>query len=378
MIKTPPPRPPNPAFIRNEDDRQIIHDLFLSFARTDYHSDQPDAEPCLLVDDLRDLLLSIGDRPSEEALGRLLEKVDTDNSGTIEFGEFVAGCEEILGVGGSEVDVDALVATFRAIDRDGSGDLTLDELASLLTTTGGSLSQDNIDAIMAAADANGDGAIDLAEFLTLMTDPAHTNLSWRLRAGFRVSLVMGGPGSGKGTLCGRLVDRCGVDHFSSGDMLRKEVESGSGLAGSIQQIMQEGRLVPSSTIIALLKKQLRRFAGSRVALDGFPRSVDNYRDFERMCGRPEFAMLVDVPDEVMMERMLRRGETSGRADDNAETAAKRLRTYRKQTEPTIKHLTASGVPLYRLDGRRSPEEVWADLVGKSATIRSLATSSNPK
>jgi len=75
-----------------------------------------------------------------------------------------------------------------------------------------------------------------------------------------------------------------------------------------------------------------------------------------------------VPDETMVERILKRAETSGRADDNEETAKKRLSTYHQQTEPTIAQLELEGVPIYQLDGRKSPDEVWADLVEQCPLI----------
>jgi len=367
----------NTAFIRNEQDRQIIRDLFLSFAQTS----SPDAsEPFLLVDDLRELLLSIGDRPSDETLAKLVEAVDVDRSGTIEYDEFINGCEQIFSGttsststdadadDSSPLDIDSLVTTFRTLDRDGSGDLSLDELSGLLSTAGSTLSELDVTDIMNAADENDDGVISLDEFIGFMTDPTKVNLSWRIRSSFRVALVMGGPGSGKGTLCERLVKQARVTHFSSGDMLRNEIESGSPLAQSITRTMNEGRLVSSTTIIALLKKQLRRFPGALVALDGFPRNLENYVDFDKVCGRPEFAIKIDVPDETMVERILKRAETSGRADDNEETAKKRLSTYHEQTEPTIKQLELDGVPIYQLDGMKSPDEVWADLVEKCPLI----------
>mmetsp|Transcript_9076 Transcript_9076/g.20512 ORF Transcript_9076/g.20512 Transcript_9076/m.20512 type:complete len:148 (-) Transcript_9076:194-637(-) len=92
------------------------------------------------------------------------------------------------------------------------------------------------------------------------------------------------------------------------------------LAKSIEQTMKEGKLVPSSTIIALLKKQLRQFPGSLVALDGFPRNKQNYLDFNMVLGSPEFAIFVDVPDDEMISRIMKRAETSGQTDDNLETA----------------------------------------------------------
>lgn len=175
----------------------MIRDLFLSFAT------QQDGEdtPSLRVEDLRGLLLAIGDRPSDSKLSRLIEVVDADKNGRIEYDEFVAGCEEILDFSCMEcteeemaLNIDTLVDIFHTLDADGSGDLTLDEISGLLSTASVSLGQEDARDIMNAADANDDGKLCLEEFLRLMTDRSKNKYTWRIRSGFRACLVMGGPG----------------------------------------------------------------------------------------------------------------------------------------------------------------------------------------
>ena len=351
------------SFIRTPKDERVIRDLFLSFSHS--HIGE---EPSLNTSDLRDLLLAIGDHPSDSKLAQLIERVDENGDGVVEYNEFLQGCDAILGSDGGDsseedtpLDIDALVATFRNLDKDGSGDLSIDELAGLISTTGGQLSEATAQEIMEQADQNHDGVISLTEFIDLMTDPNKAKFSWRLRSGFRVCLVMGGPGSGKGTLCDKLVENAGITHYSSGEMLREEIASGSPLAKAIESMMEQGQLVPSTTIIALLKKQLRKMPGTLVALDGFPRNLENYHDFDAVCGTPEFAIYVDVSDEEMLRRIMKRAETSGRVDDNIETAKKRLQTFHEQTEPTLSQLEKSNVPIYRLDGTQSPDEIWKEL-----------------
>ena len=361
------------AFIRTPQDEKVARDLFLSFAHS--HIGE---EPSLNTADLRDLLLAIGDSPSDSKLAELVERIDENGDGVVEYDEFLRGCEATLGgggdLGGGEdapvVDIDSLVATFRNLDKDGSGDLTIDELAGLISTTGGSLSEATAQEIMDQADSNRDGVISLTEFVDLCTDPNKIKYSWRLRSGFRVCLVMGGPGSGKGTICEKLVKEAGITHYSSGEMLREEIASGSPLAKTIESMMEQGQLVPSTTIIALLKKQLRKMPGALVALDGFPRNLENYHDFDAVCGTPEFAIFVDVSDEEMIRRIMKRAETSGRVDDNIDTARKRLKTFHEQTTPTLSQLNKSNVPIYRLDGGKSPDEIWKELIEACPPIRS--------
>ena len=87
----------------------------------------------------------------------------------------------------------------------------------------------------------------------------------------------------------------------------------------------------------------------------------NYLDFDEVLGTPEFAIVVDVPDDEMISRIMKRAETSGRADDNLETAKLRLNTFHEQTEPTLEQLKLNNVPIYRLDGTQTPDEIWNEL-----------------
>ena len=112
--------------------------------------------------------------------------------------------------------------------------------------------------------------------------------------------------------------------------------------------------------MALMKKSMSQSPGHWVGLDGFPRSAANCQDFEDVCGKPHCAFYLDVPDDVMVERILNRGQ--GRADDNLETAHKRLDTFHEQGKPTLEALKQAGVPVHVLDATQSPDEVWLQLI----------------
>ncbi|CAN0221021.1 unnamed protein product [Discosporangium mesarthrocarpum] len=98
----------------------------------------------------------------------------------------------------------------------------------------------------------------------------------------------------------------------------------------VAEKMKEGKLVEASTVLALLEKFLAMHPGRYVLLDGFPRSLDNARDWSRLFGPPEAYIRLDVPDDVMTKRIVERGLRSGRPDDNAEVARARIATYHQQ------------------------------------------------
>lgn len=228
-----------------------------------------------------------------------------------------------------------LFATFadpdtRTLDRAG--------LAAVLDSIGERPGESTLSRLFAEADTDESGTIDLAEFLTasdsiLGGSPARS--IW----------VVGGPGSGKGLLCSRLVSECGVSHVSCGDMLREEVVRGTPLGRQVAEIMQRGELVSSRTIIALLRRRMREFPGRRLLLDGFPRSRQNAVDFADHCGHPELALVLVCPEATMVDRILARAETEGRADDNIDTALARIETFRAQGEPTLAWLREHKVPI---------------------------------
>ena len=160
-----------------------------------------------------------------------------------------------------------------------------------------------------------------------------------------------------------------MGHVSCGDMLREEVAADTPLGKQVASIMQRGELVSSELIVTLLRRRMRRFGGRRLLLDGFPRSKQNAIDFESQCGTPELALHLVVRDELCLERIERRGRLEGRADDNRETALRRLDVYRESSAPTLEWLRGSGVPILQIDANGTPEDVWGQLLAIGRLMR---------
>ncbi|XP_054714430.1 adenylate kinase isoenzyme 1-like [Uloborus diversus] len=154
-----------------------------------------------------------------------------------------------------------------------------------------------------------------------------------------VIFVIGGPGSGKGTQCEKIVQKYGFTHLSTGDLLREECNSGSERGTRLVDIMKKGQLVPNDEVLALLKEVIQKNLSNSngFLIDGYPREAGQAVEFENQVCKCSFLLFFDVPDEVMKTRLMERGKTSGRADDNEETILKRLDTFHKHTQPILDH-----------------------------------------
>ena len=153
-------------------------------------------------------------------------------------------------------------------------------------------------------------------------------------------VIFGAHGSGKGTQSDLIIEKYGLNHISTGDVLRNEMKNGTPLGQTARQYIDEGKLVPDSLIIDMLAKVYDSFGSEHkgVIFDGFPRTVPQAEALKKMLaerGHKVAAMIeLDVPEDELMTRLLKRGELSGRSDDNAETIKKRLDVYHNQTSAT--------------------------------------------
>ena len=174
----------------------------------------------------------------------------------------------------------------------------------------------------------------------------------------RAVFVLGGPGSGKGTQCERLIEKYGVKHLSAGDLLRAEVASGSAVGEECQALMKEGKLVPTEVTLGLIRKAMAQAEQKTFIIDGFPRAVDQGEAFEAAIKPCEFVLFLDCPKETMQERLLKRGETSGRADDNLETIAKRFDTFMEVSMPVMDHFADK---VHKVSSVPAPDEVFVEV-----------------
>eukprot|EP00946_MAST-07B_sp_MAST-7B-sp1_P003761 g3761.t1 len=176
-----------------------------------------------------------------------------------------------------------------------------------------------------------------------------------------IVFALGGPGAGKGTQCARVVKEFGFTHLSTGDLLRAEAASGSEQGKRLQAIMSKGELVPDEEILTMLKSAMDRSGSKRFLLDGFPRKLEQAFKFEQDVGSCTFCVSFDCSDETMKARLMKRGESSGRADDVDEaTIANRIKTFHDESEAAIDFYERLG-RLHRVNAEQDEDTIWSQL-----------------
>ena len=153
-------------------------------------------------------------------------------------------------------------------------------------------------------------------------------------------VIFGATGSGKGTQSERIVEKYGINHISTGDVLRAEIKNGTELGKTAKGYIDQGQLIPDELMIDILASVFDSFKDSKgVIFDGFPRTIAQAEALKKMLAErgQDVSVMVDleVPEDELMVRLIKRGKDSGRADDNEETIKKRLHVYHSQTAPLI-------------------------------------------
>ena len=179
-------------------------------------------------------------------------------------------------------------------------------------------------------------------------------------------VIFGAPGSGKGTQSARIVEKYGLNHISTGDVLRAEIAAGTELGKTAKALIDNGQLIPDELMIGILAAKLDSLAGGNgVIFDGFPRTIAQAEELKKMLvarGQDVTAMLeLDVPEDELMDRLLKRGQAFGRADDNEETIKKRLVVYAEQTAPLKDWYKNEGKHCY-INGLGELDRIFEDIV----------------
>jgi adenylate kinase len=178
-------------------------------------------------------------------------------------------------------------------------------------------------------------------------------------------VIFGAPGSGKGTQSERLIEKYGLHHISTGDILRQEIENQTALGMIADEYISQGHLVPDQLVVDMLADILDKTSNKKgYIFDGFPRTILQAQALDHLLRERETSVIavfsLSVEDNELIRRLLKRGELAGRSDDTPETVEKRLVVYKEQTEPLKEYYKKMG-KLFKIKGRNSIEEVFESI-----------------
>ena len=180
-------------------------------------------------------------------------------------------------------------------------------------------------------------------------------------------VLFGPPGSGKGTQSEKIIDRYGLTHLSTGDLLRAELAAETDLGLQAKSIMERGELVSDSIIIGMIRNRIAGQAGAKgFIFDGFPRTVAQAEALDELLGEQDMKidlMLgLEVERQELIDRLLKRGMEHGRSDDNLETIENRIKVYESQTSPVMNFYDGQGK--YRgVNGMGGIDDIFDRLIG---------------
>lgn len=188
-------------------------------------------------------------------------------------------------------------------------------------------------------------------------------------------VLLGAPGSGKGTQAARLKEYLQVPHISTGDLLRAEVAAGSPLGLQAKEVMARGELVSDDILLGMLRERFSRDdTKAGFILDGYPRNLAQAAALDELLGslgqKFDAAVQLTVDNEQIIERLAGRAKAEGRADDNPESVRKRLEVYDAQTAPVIEFYRQHG-QLTVVDGVGSLDEVFQRIIEAIAPAKAV-------
>ena len=180
-------------------------------------------------------------------------------------------------------------------------------------------------------------------------------------------VIFGAPGSGKGTQSQKLIDRYGFTHISTGDVLRSQIAVGTELGKIADSYISKGQLIPDDLMVDILAQEVDRLRpqSNGFIFDGFPRTIPQAEALKKMLeqrGEEVHSVIgLEVADEELMERLVKRGVDSGRSDDNPETIGRRLKVYHDTTSPLREYYSNEGkyIPIH---GSGHVDEIFTNIV----------------
>ncbi|MDL2223823.1 adenylate kinase [Bacteroidales bacterium OttesenSCG-928-M06] len=175
-------------------------------------------------------------------------------------------------------------------------------------------------------------------------------------------VIFGAPGSGKGTQSELIIQKYGLHHISTGEILRKEIENKSALGLIAEEYIGQGKLVPDQLVIDMFADIIDKTAHNKgYIFDGFPRTLSQSKALDDMLRERNTSVAavfsLSVEEEELINRLLKRGEACGRSDDNLETIKNRLTVYKEQTEPLKEYYKKKG-KLFNVKGSGSIEDIF--------------------
>jgi len=173
-------------------------------------------------------------------------------------------------------------------------------------------------------------------------------------------ILFGPPGAGKGTQANFIAEKYNVAHISTGDVLREAVKNKTEVGLRAKSFMDKGELVPDSVVIEIIKQKLTSLIDMKFMLDGFPRTVPQAEALDKMLGELgvnlDVVVFLDVNDEEVVQRIMKRQELENRQDDTEDVLRNRLNVYRDQTSPLGEFYKNKAI-LKKINGIGSVEDI---------------------
>ena len=175
-------------------------------------------------------------------------------------------------------------------------------------------------------------------------------------------IIFGPPGCGKGTQSSRITEKYKLIHISTGDIIRKEIKSGSKFGIQLKSIVEKGELVPYELIIKILESALVKNNNSNgFIFDGFPRTIEQAADLDNILAKDNtsisMVLSLKVEDDVVVERLLKRAQIEGRKDDTEDVIKNRLKIYKAETFPLISRYKEQG-KYFEVEGCNAIDEIF--------------------